>query len=167
MTVAGHKKGPDIFKAGLMEAGVGTYGVLSATIGFVGTVLAAVIDPILGKEKVREAQLYVRAALQKGILVPMIGAIYKYPPTQLKFQEILTNISTMMGPQERKLVQQQFNGKKISMWHPTSDQLKINRYMKKVVVAQKQINTGNLSVKDARQQRNDIQGLGRENTQKT
>ncbi len=126
MTAAGHEKGRAITKSAGVEAALGAFGALSAAVGFIGTVVGAVVDPIAGKEIVRETQLHARALLEKGIVHTTFSKIYKYPPQQLLYQTVLKNITSMTLPRSAKLTE-----KKISMWHPAQEHAKLKEYIGK------------------------------------
>ncbi len=109
--------GTKILKLAATELGNGATNALASTVGCIGAAMGAVISPLSDQKLVHTATLRLMAAS----LTPAVLAlsIYKYPPSKMKYSELLGKISSFgnVGARIR-------GGEKVSQFNPARDMAK-------------------------------------------
>lgn len=140
-----------LLRLAVQEAGAGTSDALCSVIGFVGTVIGAVVDPIIGKEHVREAQLYTRAALSYvGGAMPL--KLKKQSDDVSAYAKFLNSISRFKDIDDIQKARNHLEGKTISKLNPAGDQLKAFSFMRKMLATYGGV-VNTVSIESAREER--------------
>ncbi len=153
-----------LLKLAVSEAALGTAGALNSVVGLVGTAVGTVVDPIIGKEYVREAQLYARAGITYVANV-YPHKLHKFPQEEIYYQKVLKSISNFMSIADLRNAVKHLKGKSISKWHPAADQIKASQFASKMISTFHSKNVRGSkkpTIQSARIERKDIRGKGEE-----
>lgn len=108
------------------EAGVGVVHAFNSVVQFLATTIGTVVDPILGKEHMRAAHLYVRAGTNYAVVSLLIAKLNKYQRATNKYQETLTTI-TFFGTNKPISATH-----KVSKWNPASEGDRAKQFLRAI-----------------------------------